>query len=378
MPNVGFPTRIGDRTVYPRSSPEYFALFAREAAALGARIVGGCCGTTPEHIRAMAEAVRGFKPAQAAKAASVSIAAPAEKPRVVRRDPESGLWRKLKAGEFTVSVEIDPPKGISLDRIFEQVDRITASGCVDTIDINSGTLARVGMDALMLAGALQARGIETVPHVTTRDQNLIGLQAALLGAWSIGGVRNFLAITGDPPSVGDYPETSGVYEIDSIGLVKVASRLNQGTDWAGKALGGATNFTVGVALNPTAEDLDYEIQRFLAKVEAGAHFAMTQPLFDPEQWHLFLQRIGGRSPIPVLAGIWPLTSYKQALRLNNEVPGISIPEPVLKEMESAGTAARDRGFALARRMLDWARTELAGAYLIPPFKRYEEILELFT
>ena len=378
MPNVGFPSRIGDRTVYPRSSPEYFALFAREAAALGARIVGGCCGTTPEHVRAMAGEVRGFKPSQTVKTASVSVATLPEKVRTLRRDPESGLWRKLKAGEFSVSVEIDPPKGISLDRIFEQVDKITASGCVDTIDINSGTLARVGMDALMLAGALQARGVETVPHVTTRDQNLIGLQAALLGAWSIGGVRNFLAITGDPPSVGDHPETSGVYEIDSIGLVKVASRLNQGTDWAGKALGGATNFTVGVAVNPTAEDLDYEIQRFMAKVEAGAHFAMTQPLFDPEHWHVFLQRIGGRSPIPVLAGIWPLTSYKQALRLNNEVPGIFIPEPVLKEMEAAGTAARDRGFALARRMLAWARTELAGAYLIPPFKRYEEILELFT
>lgn len=377
MPNVGFPTRIGDRTVYPRSSPEYFALFAREAAGLGARIVGGCCGTTPEHVRAMAQAVRGLKPAQTVRGA-VSAEAVLEKPRVVRRDPESGLWRKLKAGEFTVSVEIDPPKGISLDRIFEQVDKITASGCVDAIDINSGTLARVGMDALMVAGALQARGIETVPHVTTRDQNLIGLQAALLGAWSVGGVRNFLAVTGDPPSVGDYPETSGVYEIDSIGLVKVASRLNQGTDWAGKALGGATNFTVGVAVNPTAEDLDYEVQRFFAKVEAGAHFAMTQPLFDPEHWHAFLKRIGGRSPIPVLAGVWPLTSYKQALRLNNEVPGIFIPEAVLREMEAAGTTARERGFALARRILSWARSELAGAYLIPPFKRYEEILEVFT
>jgi homocysteine S-methyltransferase len=214
--------------------------------------------------------------------------------------------------------------------------------------------------------------------LTTRDLNLIGLQATLLGAWSVGGIRNILAITGDPPSLGDHPETSGVYEIDSVGLVKVIARLNQGTDWAGKTLGGNTNYTIGVALNPVAEDLDYETQRFFAKVEAGAHFAMTQPLFDPEHWRSFLKRIGGRSPVPVLVGVWPLTSYKQALRLNNEVPGISIPEPVLAEMETAGTAARERGFALAKRMLAWARSEVAGAYLIPPFKRYEEVLELFS
>ncbi len=302
------------------------------------------------------------------------VAAPAKKVR----EPESRLWQKIQARQFVLSVEIDPPKGISLDRVFEQVDRVVATGCVDAIDINSGTLARVGMDALMVAGALEARGIETIPHLTTRDMNLIGLQAMLLGAWSVGGIRNVLAITGDPPSLGDHPETSGVYEIDSVGLVRVVSRLNQGTDWAGKTLGGATNFTIGVALNPVAEDLDYEIERFFAKVEAGAHFAMTQPLFDPAHWQKFLDRIGGRSPVPVLVGIWPLTSYKQALRLNNEVPGISIPEVVLKEMEAAGAAARDRGFAVARRMLEWARGELAGAYLIPPFKRYEEVLELFV
>ena len=192
-----------------------------------------------------------------------------------------------------VSVEIDPPKGISLDRVFEQVDKVMATGHVDAIDINSGTLARVGMDAMMVAGALEARGVETIPHLTTRDLNLIGLQAMLLGAWSVGGIRNMLAITGDPPSLGDHPETSGVYEIDSIGLVKVVARLNQGTDWAGKTLGGATNYTIGVALNPVAEDLDYEIERFFAKVEAGAHFAMTQPLFDPAHWQAFLKRIGG-------------------------------------------------------------------------------------
>jgi homocysteine S-methyltransferase len=273
-------------------------------------------------------------------------------------------------------VEIDPPKGIALDRVYEQVDKIMTSGKVDAIDINSGAMARVGMDALITAGALEARGVETVPHLTTRDYNIIGLQAMLLGAWTVGGVRNVLAITGDPPSVGDYPETSGVYEVDSVGLVKVLRRLNQGTDWAGKTLGGATNFAIGVAVNPVADDLDNEIERFHAKIEAGAHFAMTQPLFDPEHWYAFIKKLGGKPPIPILIGIWPLNSYKQALRLNNEVPGIVIPEPLLKSLEAAGAAARERGFECAREMLTWSRTELAGAYLIPPFKRYEEVLDI--
>ncbi len=375
MPNAGFPKREGDRIVYPKSSPEYFALFAREAAALGVRILGGCCGTTPAHIQAMAEAVKSLRPAKTHSAAPMleAVAKPAP---ISRREPESNFWKKLKKKEFAVCVEIDPPKGLSLDRIFEQVDKVMASRKVDAIDINSGAMARVGMDALVVAGALEARGVETVPHLTTRDQNIIGLQAALLGAWTVGGVRNILAITGDPPSVGDYPEASGVYEVDSVGLVKVLSRLNQGTDWAGKTLGGATNFAIGVALNPMADDLDNEIARFHAKVEAGARFAMTQPLFDPEPWRAFLKKLGNKPPIPILIGVWPLNSYKQALRLNNEVPGIVIPEPLLKSMERAGATARDCGFQVARQMLAWARTELAGAYLIPPFKRYEEVLEI--
>ncbi len=391
MPNAGFPKRMGDRVVYPKSSPEYFAEFAREAAAIGVRILGGCCGTMPEHIQAMAQAIREFqaRPASPAPAKTgalgISIEEPlaatdnhvaVRKPTAPAREPQSRLWRKLGEGRFAVSVEIDPPKGTSLERIFEQVDRLVQNEHVDTIDINSGTLARVGMDALLVAAALEARDVETVPHLTTRDMNIIGLQASLLGAWTVSGVRNILAITGDPPSLGDHPETSGVYEIDSIGLVQVLSRLNLGTDWAGKTLGGSTNFTIGVALNPVADDLDEEIRRFRAKIDAGAHFAMTQPIFDPASWKTFLERFGGTPPVPVLVGIWPLTSYRQALRLNNEVPGIVIPEAVLKEMEAAGSAARETGFAVARRMLDWARTEFAGAYLIPPFKRYEEVLEL--
>lgn len=375
MPNAGFPKREGDRIVYPKSSPAYFAEFAREAAEIGVRILGGCCGTTPAHIRAMAEAVKSLRPASAQ--ATVAVVATAQRAAVVQeREPESKLWKKLQKKEFVVCVEIDPPKGISLDRIFEQVDKVMASGKVDAIDINSGAMARVGMDALIVAGALEARGVETVPHLTTRDQNIIGLQAMLLGAWTVGGVRNVLGITGDPPSVGDYPEASGVYEVDSVGLTKILHRLNQGTDWAGKTLGGQTNFTIGVALNPMADDLDNEIARFHAKIEAGAHFAMTQPLFDPAHWHAFLKKLGGRPPIPVLIGVWPLNSYKQALRLNNEVPGIVIPEPLLKSMEAAGASARECGFEVAREMLKWACTEMAGAYLIPPFKRYEEILEI--
>ena len=375
MPNAGFPKREGDRIVYPKSSPEYFALFAREAAALGVRILGGCCGTTPAHIRAMADAVKLLRPAKTAIVPG-SIETVIKPAPVLQREPESKFWKKLKQKQFAVCVEIDPPKGISLDRIFEQVDKIMASGAVDAIDINSGAMARVGMDALMTASALETRGVETVPHLTTRDYNIIGLQAILLGAWTVGGVRNVLAITGDPPSVGDYPETSGVYEVDSVGLVKVLHRLNQGTDWSGNTLGGATTFAIGVAVNPVAEDLESEIERFNAKIEAGAHFAMTQPLFDPEHWYAFLKRLGGKPPIPVLIGIWPLNSYKQALRLNNEVPGIVIPEPLLKSLETAGAAARDRGFDCARQMLAWSRTEMAGAYIIPPFKRYEEALEI--
>jgi methionine synthase I (cobalamin-dependent)/5,10-methylenetetrahydrofolate reductase len=375
MPNAGFPKKEGDRIVYPKSSPEYFALFAREAAEAGVRILGGCCGTTPAHIRAMANQVKALKPGHAHHAGTVVTVKEPLVP-VQQKEPESKFWKKLQKKEFAVCVEIDPPKGIALERIYEQVDKVMASNKVDCIDINSGAMARVGMDALIVAGALEARGVETVPHLTTRDQNIIGLQAMLLGAWTVGGVRNVLGITGDPPSVGDYPETSGVYEVDSVGLVKILSRLNQGTDWAGKTLGGQTNFTIGVALNPVADDLDNEIARFHAKVEAGAHFAMTQPLFDPEHWHAFLKKLGGKPAIPVLIGVWPLNSYKQALRLNNEVPGIMIPEPLLKSMEAAGVSARERGFAVAREMLAWARTELAGAYLIPPFKRYEEILEV--
>ncbi|HSC77415.1 MAG TPA: bifunctional homocysteine S-methyltransferase/methylenetetrahydrofolate reductase [Candidatus Acidoferrales bacterium] len=385
QPNVGMPRRMGDRIIYPKATPEYFADFARQAAGLRAAILGGCCGTTPEHIRAIAQAVKPLKPgAKPAAAARVqpSVHAVPEVPREAAAEPDSGFYRKLRAGRFVVSVELDPPKGVNLERIHEAVERLRASGAVDAVDINSGTLARLGMDAIMLAVAIEHAGLETIPHLTTRDLNVIGLQAMLLGAWSVGGVRNVLAITGDPPSLGDHPQVTGIYEVDAVGLVRIIHRLNQGYDWAGKTLGGATNFAIGVALNPTADDLDEEIRRFRLKLEAGAHFAMTQPLFDPAQWERFLDRLGGPPPVPVLIGIWPLTSLQLAQRLNNEVPGIVIPEPVLKRLEAAGPRARDEGFALARELFAWTKSASAsgirGAYLIPPFKKYEEALEVIA
>jgi methionine synthase / methylenetetrahydrofolate reductase(NADPH) len=377
MPNAGFPKREGDRIVYPKSSPEYFALFAREAAAAGVRILGGCCGTTPAHIKAMAEAVKSLRPVKghATGATVETVVKPAP---VAERAPESKLWKSIQAGKFQISVEIDPPKGIALERVYEQVEKIMASGKVDAIDINSGAMARVGMDALVVAGALEARGVETIPHLTTRDQNIIGLQAALLGAWTVGGVRNVLAITGDPPSVGDYPETSGVYEVDSVGLVKVLHRLNQGTDWSGKTLGGATNFTIGVAVNPVADDLDNEIERFRAKIEAGAHFAMTQILFDLEYMDRFVDRLGGEWPIPVLVGIFPVWSHQLALRLHNEVPGIVVPQPVLDALRDAGPSAAEVGMEIGRELLEGSRSRAQGAYVVAPFRRPLGILDLLS
>jgi methionine synthase / methylenetetrahydrofolate reductase (NADH) len=388
MPNAGFPKRLGDRVVYPRSSPEYFFAFAQEACDLGARLVGGCCGTTPAHIQAIADAVKKLarrksetSSVQMFGEAAAALDAAERARRIAARAPESKLWASIQAKKFVISVEIDPPKGVAIDRVLEQVRAVMASGEVDCIDVNSGTLGRVGLDALAMAGALEAHGVETIPHLTARDANIIGLQAQLLGAWTVGGVRNVLAITGDPPSAGGSSNLTGVYQVDSIGLVQILSKLNRGLDWNGKNLGGATNFTIGVAVNPVAENQDEEVRRFHAKIEAGADFAMTQPIFDPEHWYAFVKKLGAKPAIPVLVGLWPLTSYKQALRLNNEVPGIVIPGSVLTELESAGEAARDRGFALARKMLDWARTAresgIVGTYLVPPFKRYEEILDLF-
>ena len=373
MPNVGLPQRVGDRVFYPSSSTEYFAAFAREAMRLGARLIGGCCGTTPRHIQAIAQEVRaGASAPEGAPAVSVIELVDEEEAGTAEAKESSLLARKLQAHEFVVSLQVDPPKGIVTDRVLDAIRRSKGRGGIDFVDINSGSLGRPQLDSLWMAERVEREtGLETIPHVTTRDASVLGLQSLLLGAYSVGGIRNILAITGDPPRVGDYPEARGVYEVDSIGLVRLLAQLNEGRDWAGQAIGAPTRFSIGVAVNPTSDDIDRELRRFEEKILHGAQFAMTQTLFDPEIWSRFLARIGP-PPIPLIVGVWPLSSYRQALRLHNEVAGIVIPEPVQRALEKAGVDAKREGYRIARDMFQAARETAAGAYVVLPFKRVEE------
>jgi homocysteine S-methyltransferase len=278
-----------------------------------------------------------------------------------------------------VSVQLDPPKGTNLRRILKAAASLKESGKVDVVDINSNPVARVMMDSLITAGEVERQvGMPTIPHVTTREMNIMGLQSMMLGAWGALNIRNVLVVTGDPPRIGEYPEAKGVYEVDAVGLVKILASFNRGEDWAGKSLGAPTQFTIGVAVNPTAEDLAREIERFQAKVEAGAHFVMTQPIFDIEQWDSFLNLWGKPLPIPFLIGLWPLSSYELARRLHHEVPGIAIPEPVQERLRLAGSQAKDEGIRITEELLETLahRPEVAGTYIICPFNRYELALTI--
>jgi methionine synthase / methylenetetrahydrofolate reductase(NADPH) len=372
QPNVGLPSRSGGRILYPNATPDYFAEFAAQARNLGARIIGGCCGTTPAQIAAIRAAVEQERePRVSMLAVEREIVAAA---RVA--DEQTLLQRKLEAGEWVVSVELDPPKGTNMDALLGVAGRLRDSGAVDVTDINDNPMARARLSALMAAVAIeQTVGLETIPHVTPRDASVMGLQSQLLGAHSAG-VRNVLAVTGDPPHVGDYPGSSGVYEVDAIGLTGLVSRLNQGEDYSGKAIDAPTSFFVGVAVNPSAENLDTELERFRRKVEAGARFGMTQALFDLDYLDRFLDRLGGASPIPLLVGVWPLSSFQLAFRLHNEVPGITIPDAVQQRLADAGSDARLVGFELGRSLVEGARERAAGVYVIPPFKEPTAALEL--
>jgi homocysteine S-methyltransferase len=372
MPNVGLASVAGGRVIYPHSSPSYFAEFAAQARSLGARIVGGCCGTTPAQI----EAIRGALDTERPPSAPFEIG---ERELIVEpagHEAETGLARALAAGDWVTCVELDPPKGGTNDALLAVARTLKESGAVGFVDINDNPMARARMNALMAAIAIERScGLETIPHVTPRDTSVMGLEGVLLGAHAEG-VRNVLAVTGDPPHVGDYPGSRGVYEVDSIGLVQIVGRLNRGEDYAGKAIDAPTSFFVGVAVNPSADDLDLELERFERKIAAGARFAMTQALFDLSYLDAFLARLGGSSPIPLLLGVWPLRSHQLAVRLHNEVPGIVVPGPVQEALRRAGARAPEVGLELARSLLDAARERVAGVYVIPPFKQPAAALDL--
>jgi methionine synthase / methylenetetrahydrofolate reductase(NADPH) len=372
MPNVGLASIAGGRVVYPHSSPAYFSEFAAQARSLGARVVGGCCGTTPAQIEAIRAALETERPPSAPfevaeRELAVEAASLAE---------ETGLARALREREFVVCVELDPPKGGTNDALLGVAKTLKDSGKVGFVDVNDNPMARARMNALMASIAIErVCGIETIPHVTPRDTTIMGLEGVLLGAHAEG-VRNILAVTGDPPHVGDYPGSRGVYEVDSIGLVQVLQRLNQGEDYAGKAIDAPTSFFVGVAVNPSADDLDLELERFERKLANGARFAMTQALFDLTYLDAFLDRYGGRPPVPLLVGLWPLRSHAMAVRLHNEVPGISVPESLQEALRRAGARAPEVGLELAREQLAEVREKAAGVYVIPPFKQPEAALDL--
>ncbi|HKD10863.1 MAG TPA: methylenetetrahydrofolate reductase, partial [Thermoanaerobaculia bacterium] len=352
----------------------YFAWFAREAARRGARIIGGCCGSTPDHIRAIAEALQDLTPEEARAGPAVAVPPPPVQPPS-ERAASSRLAARLAASEFVVSMQIDPPRGTDTESVMAAVASFAAHPGVHVLDINSNPLAHLHMDSLWMAVRCERAGIETIPHITPRDASLMGLTSSLLGAWSEG-IQNVLLITGDPSQHGDRPGSTDVYQTDSVGLVKVVHELNQGLDVAGNVVGQPPNFFLGVAVNPTERDLDREVERFRRKVDHGARFAMTQVFFDWEDWDRFCDRLGGRPPIPILAAVWPLTSHRLALRVHHEVPGILVPDRVLSLLEKAGPRARQEGFAMAREFLAEARRRVQGVYVIAPFKNPISALEL--
>jgi homocysteine S-methyltransferase len=367
QPNAGQPREIEGRNIY-LCSPEYMASYARRFIANGVRLVGGCCGTTPEHIRQIKQAVRALSPGVVGQgSARPSVAGQVEgvpgasvggppAAEVIVRSEKSRMSNALARGNFVVSVELVPPRGYLAEPLVEQARHLRIHG-VDLVNVPDGPRATGRMSALAAAVMVQQQaGVETILHYACRDRNMIGMQSDLLGAHAME-VRNLLLVTGDPPRVGDYPDATAVFEVDSIGLTNLAAQLNRGLDIGGQAIGQATAFHIGVAANPGAFDLDQEIRRFEYKVEAGAEFAITQPVFDVAAMLRFLDRIAGIR-IPVLAGIMPLESLRHAEFMANEVPGVSVPDAVLDRMKTAEAAgrARDEGLAIARELV----AELAG------------------
>lgn len=375
QPNAGLPRDVGGRQIY-LASPEYFARYAKWLISAGVKFIGGCCGTTPEHIKLMADAVRALSPGRKMVAA-ITVEEQSAAVEPVPLAERSKFGASLAAGRFVTSVEIVPPKGCDPSRMIEGVRLLKEAG-VDAVNVPDGPRAQSRMGALAVSLIIEREvGIEAVTHYACRDRNLLGMYSDLLGAAALG-LRNFLLVTGDPPKMGPYPDATAVFDIDAIGLANLVNRLNHGIDSGGNGIGKPTAFVIGVGVNPGAIDLEHELKRFEWKVEAGAEYAITQPVFDVGQLLSFLKRIE-HCRIPIVPGIWPLTSYRNAEFLNNEVPGVSVPDAILERMRRApdGAAALEEGVRIAREMLEEVRPYVQGVQVSAPFGKIPHALEVF-
>jgi homocysteine S-methyltransferase len=369
MPNAGWPTQVGNRVIY-LSSPEYMAEYGRRMSDLGATIVGGCCGTTPAHIRALRSAVE----TRHAVEARVEVVPPPDVEADAEQEGDaSGLAVKL-GRRRVITVEIRPPRGANPQKALEGARLLKRVG-VDSVNVLDSAMARVRMSALSTSVLIRSQiGVETILHFTTRDRNLMAIQSDLIGGHAMG-LRTILALTGDPPSMGDYAESQAVYDVDSIGLIRIVKQLNAGVDVGGNSIGTPTRFLVGCALNPTAEDLDIELDRFRQKLEAGADFVMTQPIYDAALFRQVLTDLGAIT-VPIIMGLLPLQSYRHALFLHNELPGVKLTEEALRRMELAGADGISEGLAIAREMIEECGPLVAGLGIVPSFGRYETVAHL--
>jgi methionine synthase / methylenetetrahydrofolate reductase(NADPH) len=379
QPNAGLPRDVNGRQMY-MASPEYFSKYAKRLIHKGVKFIGGCCGTTPEHVKMMADAVRPLSP----RRTFVIIERNGKTDKAAGVEPSpmetrSNWGRKLANGEFVTTIEIVPPKGPNADAMLKQVELIKAAG-VDGVNVPDGPRAQNRMGAIAVAVLLQQRiGIEAVLHYCCRDRNLLGMHSDLLGCAALG-LRNLLLITGDPPKMGPYPEATAVFDIDSIGLTNMVSLMNRGLDLGGNPFGEPTRFTIGVGVNPGHLDLDHELKRLDWKVKAGAEYAITQPVFDVRQLEHFLGRIEDMH-LPVVAGIWPLLSYRNAQFMNNEVPGVSVPDEVMERMRIASDQSKEHalheGVTIARETLARVRGRVAGVQVSAPLGRVDLALQVF-
>jgi homocysteine S-methyltransferase len=375
QPNAGLPRDVGDRKMY-MASPEYMGTYAKRIVEAGARFVGGCCGTTPEHIKAMAGFVHSVAPRHVSVTTSAEPAAAGVEPLPLAERSRYGA--KLAAGSFITTVEIVPPKGVDPGPMFDQCRALKAAG-VDAVNVPDGPRAQSRMGAL-LSGLMIERevGLESVVHYACRDRNLLGMLSDLLGA-AAAGLRNLLLVTGDPPKMGPYPDATAVFDIDAIGLTNLVARLNRGLDPGHNPIGVPTKFVIGVGVNPAAPDFERELRRLHWKVEAGAEFAITQPVFDLDQLDRFLKQVESFR-LPIIGGIWPLVSLRNAEFLANEVPGVTVPEEVLRRMRRASERGREEGLAegvaIAREMLVAVRDRLSGAQVSAPLGKVPVALEV--